>query len=327
MSKSKVFIEKSIPEEVKNYISQYCECRFWDCNKVISKSELFEELKDVEGFMQYGEEIDEELLSYAPKLKIVSNSSVGYNNFDIKAMKSRGVMGTNTPYVLDDTVADLVFTLILSTARRVTQLDSYVKQGKWKKEDEEKLYGIDVHHTTLGIIGMGRIGKAIAKRAKLGFDMDVLYHNRSRKHDIEKELGTKYVSLDTLLIQSDYIVLMTPLTDATKHLIDYKEFDLMKDTAIFINASRGKTVNEEALIGALKNKKILGAGLDVYDIEPVNKDNPLLKMSNVVTLPHIGSATARTRFDMDMRAAKNLVQGITGKIPQDLVPELKKVDK
>ena len=326
MSKYKVFIEKSIPDEIKEYISQYCDCKFWDYDKKISWEELFQELKNVEGLLEHGESIDEELLSHAPNLKIVSNSSVGYNNFDLKAMKSRGVMGTNTPYVLDDTVADLVFSLILSTARRVTELDSYVKQGKWNKNDEKNLYGIDVHHTTLGIIGMGRIGRAIAKRAKLGFDMDVLYHNRSRKYDLESELGTKYVSLDTLLIQSDYIVLMTPLTDETEHLIDYKEFDLMKDTAIFINASRGKTVNEEALINALKNKKIFGAGLDVYDVEPVNKDNPLLKMPNVVTLPHIGSATARTRFDMDMRAAKNLVQGITGKIPQDLVPELKSAD-
>lgn len=326
MSKFKVFIEKSIPDEIKEYISQYCDCKFWDYDKKISREELFQELKNVEGLLENGERIDEELLSHAPNLKIVSNSSVGYNNFDLKAMKSRGVMGTNTPYVLDDTVADLVFSLILSTARRVTELDSYVKQGKWNKNDEKNLYGIDVHHTTLGIIGMGRIGRAIAKRAKLGFDMDVLYHNRSRKYDLESELGTKYVSLDTLLIQSDYIVLMTPLTDETEHLIDYKEFDLMKDTAIFINASRGKTVNEEALINALKNKKIFGAGLDVYDVEPVNKDNPLLKMPNVVTLPHIGSATARTRFDMDMRAAKNLVQGITGKIPQDLVPELKSAD-
>ncbi|MBP2031419.1 gluconate 2-dehydrogenase [Clostridium algifaecis] len=326
MSKFKVFIEKSIADEIKEYISQYCDCKFWDYDKKISREELFQELKNVEGLLENGERIDEELLSHAPNLKIVSNSSVGYNNFDLKAMKSRGVMGTNTPYVLDDTVADLVFSLILSTARRVTELDSYVKQGKWNKNDEKNLYGIDVHHTTLGIIGMGRIGRAIAKRAKLGFDMDVLYHNRSRKYDLESELGTKYVSLDTLLIQSDYIVLMTPLTDETEHLIDYKEFDLMKDTAIFINASRGKTVNEEALINALKNKKIFGAGLDVYDVEPVNKDNPLLKMPNVVTLPHIGSATARTRFDMDMRAAKNLVQGITGKIPQDLVPELKSAD-
>lgn len=323
MNKPKVFVGKSIPEEVKNYLEQYCECKYWNSNNEISRQQLFKELKDVEGFLESGEEIDDDLLLHAPNLKIVSNSSVGYNNFHLQSMKSRGIIGTNTPFVLDDTVADLVFSLVMSTARRIPEMDSYVKHGKWKSSDNENLYGVDVHHATLGIIGMGRIGQKVAKRARLGFSMDVLYHNRSRKFDIESKLGVKYVSLDTLLIQSDYIVLMIPLTQETMHLIDYKEFDLMKDTAIFINASRGKTVNEKALVDALENKKILGAGLDVYAQEPVNKNNPLLKMSNVVTLPHIGSATEKTRFNMDMTAAENLVSGLTGKIPKYIVSEFK----
>lgn len=323
MNKPKVFIEKPIPKEVESYIAQYCDCKKFNYCENISRAKLFEQLFDVEGLLTSGSKIDEELLSYAPKLKVVSNISVGYNNFDLEAMKNRKVLGTNTPYVLDDTVADLVFALILSTARRVPELDSYVKQGKWDIKDEEILYGTDVHHSTLGIIGMGRIGEAIAKRAKFGFDMNVLYHNRSRKLEAEKKLGVKYSVLESLLRNSDFIVLMTPLTKETYNLIDYREFELMKKSAIFINASRGQTVNESALVYALQNKKILAAGLDVYKKEPVDTDNPLLNMPNVVTLPHIGSATAKTRFNMAMVAAENLVKAVLGEVPPNIVPELR----
>ncbi|MBC2581871.1 D-glycerate dehydrogenase [Clostridium sp. DJ247] len=325
MSKPKVFIAKPIPRHVENYIAQYCDYRKWDFNEEIPKEKLFKELLDAEGLLTAGSKIDEELISHAPKLKVVSNLSVGYNNFDINAMKTRNILGTNTPYVLNDTVADLAFALILSSARRISELDLYVKQGKWEEEVNENLFGIDVHHSKLGIIGMGRIGEAIAKRGKLGFDMDVLYYNRSPKSHVEEKLGVKYTSLEILLKESDFIVLMTPLTKDTYNLIDYKEFDLMKKSAIFINVSRGQTVNEEALVHALRNKKILAAALDVYNTEPVNLDNPLLKMPNVVTVPHIGSATSKTRFDMAMTAAQNLVKAVLGEIPPDLVPELKKL--
>lgn len=325
MSRSKVFIAKKIPKEVGDYISKYCDCKYWSFEKKLTREKLFEEIKDMEGILESGIQIDEELLSHAPKLKIVCNSSVGYDNFNIENMKLNNVMGTNTPNVLDDTVADLVFSLILASARRISELDLYVKQGKWKEEDVENLYGVDVNNAVLGIIGMGRIGKKIAKRARFGFDMKILYHNRHRRIDVENEFQAMYVSLNALLSQSDYVVIMTPLMKETKNLIDYREFNLMKRTAIFINASRGGTINEDALVDALKNKKILAAGLDVYNKEPVDKDNPLLKMSNVVTLPHIGSATAKTRFDMDFSAAKSLVSGLTGKIPENLVPELRNI--
>jgi gluconate 2-dehydrogenase len=284
---------------------------------------LLEELSDVDGLLIAGGKIDQELLDLAPKLKVVSNVSVGYNNFDLAAMKAREVMGTHTPTVLDDTVADLVFGLILATARRIPELDRYVKDGKWQKGSDEHLFGMDVHHAKLGIIGMGRIGETIARRAKYGFSMDVLYYNRTRKVAAEQSLGVKYCTLQELLQESDFVVLMTPLTAETTHLIGREELALMKKTAIFINTSRGQTVDEEALIEALENGGIYGAGLDVYGQEPVDLNNPLLKWPNVVTLPHIGSATAKTRFDMAMLAAENLVKAVSGELPPNLVEELK----
>lgn len=322
--KNKVYIANPIPKYVEEYIGKYCEYQIWNGDSKITRDKLLENVKDVDGLIVFGHKIDEELLSVAPKLKVVSNLSVGYDNFNIEEMKKRGVVGTNTPYVLDDTVADLIFALILSTSRRVVELDKYVRQGKWKKDIERTHFGLDVHGATLGIIGMGNIGEAIATRGKFGFGMDILYHNRTRKPQAEKELGAKYCSLEEVLRKSDFIVLMTPLTEDTKELIGYKEFDMMKDTAIFINGSRGQTVNEEALINALNNKKIFGAGLDVFYKEPVDVNNPLLNMDNVVVLPHIGSATGKTRDEMAMLAAENMVKALKGEMPPTMVKEFKK---
>jgi gluconate 2-dehydrogenase len=276
-------------------------------------------LTTADGLLTTGGKIDEELLSHAPQLKVMSNITVGYNNMDLEAMKARGVIGTNTPEVLDETVADLVFALILGAARRIAELDHYVKQGKWQREDDESLYGLDVHHATLGIIGLGRIGEAIARRAKLGFLMNVQYYNRNRKTVLEANLGVTYQPMNELLRTSDFILLMTPLTEETTHLIGREQFSIMKPTAIFINASRGKTVDETALIEALQNKQIHAAGLDVFDREPVEADNPLLQMPNVLALPHIGSATPQTRLDMSFLAAKNLVSALQGQIPPNLI--------
>lgn len=324
MNKPKVYIARSIPREVERYIGEFCDYEKWESEEEIPRGVLLNKLSDKDGAILTGIKIDEELLESAPKLKVVTNISVGYNNFNLEAMKARGVIGTNTPYVLDDTVADLIFGLILSTARRISELDNYVKNEKWGVGDDETLFGVDVHHSTIGIIGMGRIGEAVAKRARLGFDMDVLYYNRNRRPEVEEKLEAKYSSLDTLLEKSDFIVLMTPLTKETYHLIDSDEFNKMKKTAIFINASRGQTVNEQALIEALQNKKILGAGLDVYEREPINIDNLLLKMHNVVTLPHIGSATEKTRLNMAKTAGESLVKALQGEVPSNVVPELKK---
>jgi len=324
MIKPKIYIAEPIPKEVEEYIAKYCDYEKWEGEQAVPRNVLLDKLSDKEGVLLSGFGINTELLDRAPKLRVVSSISVGYNNFDLQVMKERNIIGTNTPGVLDNTVADLIFGLILSSARRISELDRYVKDGNWKKGDNKNIFGVDVHHSTLGIIGMGRIGEAVAKRAKLGFDMEVCYHNRSRKKDVEGRLGVEYCEFKELLAKSDFIVLMTPLSDATRHLIDTEEFSLMKNTAIFINASRGQVVNEQALIEALKNGKILGAGLDVYEKEPVDPENPLLKMVNVVTVPHIGSATNKTRLDMAMLAAENLIKGLLGEIPPNIVPELRK---
>ncbi|MBS4209363.1 D-glycerate dehydrogenase [Bacillus sp. FJAT-50079] len=318
--KPNVYLTLPVPEEVRKYIAEYCEIREWTGDGPIPRERLMKEIADVEGLYTSGGKIDGKLLDHAPKLKVVSNMSVGYNNFDVEAMKARNVIGTNTPYVLDNTVADLTFALILSAARRIAELDHLVKDGQWEPmKDEEAFFGVDVHNKTIGIIGMGRIGEAIAKRAKFGFEMDVLYYNRSRKLEAEEKYGATYCDLESLLQKSDFVVLMTPLTPETYQLIGENEFDLMKESAIFINVSRGQTVDENALIHALQDNKIYGAGLDVFEKEPVDKDNPLLAMKNVVTVPHIGSATRQTRDAMAMRAAENLVAVVTGKAAIDPV--------
>jgi gluconate 2-dehydrogenase len=321
--KPKVFIDRPIPAEVEAYIAEHCDSSIWNSKERIPREVLLERVADIEGLLTFARKIDQSFLGIAPKLKAVSTSSVGYNHFDLEAMKARGVIGTHTPYVLDETVADLVFALMLSAARRVAELDRYVKEGLWKPSDGENLFGIDVHHASLGIIGMGRIGEAIARRAKFGFEMDVRYYNRSRNEDAERKFGASYMQLEELLQTSDFIVLMTPLTAETTRLIGQDRFRLMKRSAIFINASRGQTVDEAALIEALQDGTIRAAGLDVFEQEPVAADNPLLRMPNVVALPHIGSATARTRFDMAMLAARNLVMAVTGQTPPNVVKELR----
>jgi len=325
MSKPKVLVMKQLSEQARDYLQTYCEVDEITPEQAADREVLRERLAGAVGLLQSGFPINEDLLASAPELKIVSNISVGYNNFDIDAMKAHGVVGTNTPYVLDDTVADLIVALMLSTARRIAELDAIVKRGEWGKgaaKSDESYFGLDVHHKTLGIIGMGRIGEAVAKRAAFGFDMNVLYSNRSRKPEAEEKYGAQYRTLEQLLQQSDFIVLMTPLTPQTHHMIRREHFELMKQTAIFINASRGQTIDEAAMIEALQSGRIYGAGLDVYTQEPVAPDNPLLKLPQVVTLPHIGSATSQTREDMLMAAVRNLVAGVTGKVPAGIVPEL-----
>jgi gluconate 2-dehydrogenase len=321
--KPKIYIAQDIPKEVEEYIAKHCDYRKWESQEFISYDSLCNEIKDSEGLLLSTVDVDRNLLEKAPQLKVVSNISVGYNNFDIEAMRERNIIGTNTPFVLDETVADLVLGLIISVARRIPELDQVIRTGNWKDSDDVPYYGADVHHTTLGIIGMGRIGEEIARRGKLGFNMEVQYYNRNRKLEIEKNLGVKYTEMKELLRSSDFIVLMTPLTPETEKLMGRDEFNLMKNTAFFINASRGQTVDEEALIDALKKGKIAGAGLDVFEEEPVNLDNPLIKMKNVVLLPHVGTATYRTSFDMAMLAAENLVKALSGEYPPNIVKELK----
>lgn len=281
--------------------------------------EFIHELKDAHGIIGSGLKVDRTLLDEAPNLEIICNISVGYDNLDMEAVNARGIMATNTPDVLTDSTADTIFGLLLATARRITELDQYVKSGQWTGKIGEDLYGVDIHHKTLGIIGMGRIGKAIAERAHFGFKMKILYHNRSRKLNAEEQLQAEYVSLQKLLQQSDFVCLMAPLSPETVQLIGKQEFSLMKKTAIFVNGARGQMVDEDALVEALKKREICAAGLDVYEKEPVEPNNPLLYMKNVVTLPHIGSATLETRYKMAKLAAGNLIKGLQGEIPPSLI--------
>ncbi|NLN14499.1 MAG: D-glycerate dehydrogenase [Tissierellia bacterium] len=323
MAKAKVFVAREIPREVEEFLAEHCDCTVWRGEEKLTYDTILDKVQDVEGLLMGLIRVDENFLNHAPKLKVISNFTVGYNNFDIEAMKRRGVIGTNTAGALDDTVADLIFGLIIGAARRIVELDKYVKAGRWEKGQDEIFFGKDVSGSSLGIIGMGRIGYEVAKRARLGFNMEVYYHNRNRRLELEESLGVVYKDMDELLKTSDFVVVMTPLNESTYHLIGEREFSLMKEDSIFINASRGKVVDQEALIKALENRKIQAAGLDVYEREPIPKDSPLLKLDNVITLPHIGAATQRTRDRMFMVAAKNLVQALKGEVPDNLVPEFR----
>lgn len=321
--KPNVLITKRIPAEVEAYIGQHCSYTIWDKPEPISREQLLSAVADVEGLMTTNHAvIDQELLDHAPHLKIVSNIAVGYNSFDLEAMRNRRVLGTHTPHVLDETVADLAFALLISAARRIPEMDRFVKSGRWTKSIGESYFGVDVHHSTLGIIGLGRIGSKIARRARHGFLMNVLYYDKFPNQEQEEALGIRYCELPELLRQSDFVLVMLPLTEATRGLIGKREFEAMNPNAIFINCSRGPIVDEQALIQALKEQRIRGAALDVYEQEPVHPDNPLLRMENVVTLPHIGSATHRTRLEMAKIAAQDLVAGVTGKRPAFVVREL-----
>lgn len=320
--KKKVIAYNRVEEPVLKELQKKYDVHFFNNIDPKSDAEFLKQLHDAEGIIGLELPVDGELLDRAPNLKIVSNVSVGYNNLDMEQLTKRGVMATNTPDVLTDTVADAIFGLLLSAARRIPELDQFVKNGAWVTEAiESEHFGTDVHHKTLGIIGMGRIGKAIAKRAHHGFDMNILYHSRSRKADAEKDYQADYCTLDELLQQSDFICLITPLTPETEALIGRREFKLMKNSAIFINGSRGKTIIEQDLVDALNNGDIAGAGLDVFEKEPVSADNPLLKIKNAVTTPHIGSSTHETELKMSELAAENLAAGLSGEKPPNLIDE------
>lgn len=314
-----ILLGLAVPEQVEQFLGRH--------GRILhpaspGKDALFSALSEADGFLTAGTRINDELLDHAPKLKVVSYASAGYNNFDLEAMRRRGVMGTHTPGVLDDTTADLVMALMLAAARRVTELDRLVRSGGWKKGAYQDLLGVDVHHRKLGIIGMGRIGEAVARRAKFGFGMEVVYHNRRRNEAAEARVGATWRSMDDLLAESDFIVVLTPLTKETENLIGEPQFRKMKRSAIFINASRGPVVDEEALVRALTDGTIRAAGLDVFRQEPISGDHPLVALPNTVLLPHIGSATAETWGKMAMLAAQNLVAALQGEIPPNLVPEL-----
>ena len=274
---------------------------------------------NAEGLLGSSEAVNETLLEKMPKLRAASTVSVGYDNFDVDALNARKIALMHTPTVLTQTVADTVMALVLSTARRVVDVADRVKAGEWKKSIGPDWFGIDVHHKTLGIVGMGRIGMALAQRAHCGFGMPILYNARSQHPQAEERFNARYCNLDTLLHASDFVCLILPLTDETHHLFGNEQFSRMKYSAIFINAGRGPVVDEKALIAALQEGQIHAAGLDVFEQEPLPVDSPLLKLPNVVALPHIGSATHETRFNMAACAVDNLIAALQGNVEKNCV--------
>jgi len=323
--KPRILVTREVFDETLAYLAQHCEVESNQEDRAFDPETLARKLTDRDGVTcALTDRIDAKLLERCPKLKAVANIAVGYNNIDLSACTARGVMATNTPGVLDDSTADLAWALILGAARRLTELERRVRAGEWTGWRLKQWLGIDVHHATLGIFGMGRIGQAIARRAA-GFEMKVLYHNRRRLTvDIEQRLGATYVTRDELLKQSDFVVLQVPYSPETHHMIGPRELKLMKPTAILINSTRGGVVNDAALIAALKSGVIRAAGLDVFENEP--RLNPeFLQLDNVVLMPHIGSSTEATRRAMAMTAARNLVAALTGGKPPNLLnPEAKK---
>ncbi|MGF6780105.1 2-hydroxyacid dehydrogenase [Paraburkholderia sp. GAS334] len=314
--KNKIVAYKPLPADVMSYLREHADVAEVDAAQ---HDALVAALRDADGAIGASVKITPAMLDGATKLKALATISVGFDNYDVADLTRRGILLANTPDVLTESTADTVFSLILATARRVVELANVVKAGEWKRSIGAEHFGVDVQGKTLGIVGLGRIGGAVARRAALGFNMRVLYTNRSPNEQAEKAYGAQRVELAELLAQSDFVCLQVPLTKETRHLIGAAEFKAMKKSAILINASRGQTVDEAALIDALKAGTIHGAGLDVFEQEPVGADSPLLSMKNVVALPHIGSATHETRHAMARCAAENLVAALDGSLRTNIV--------
>jgi gluconate 2-dehydrogenase len=314
--KRKIVAYKPLPDDVLAYLQQHAEVVQADAAQ---HDAFVAALNDADGAIGASVKITPAMFDGATKLKALSTISVGYDNFDVADLTRRGILLAHTPDVLTESTADTVFSLILASARRVVELADWVKAGAWKASIGPELFGVDVQGKTLGIVGLGRIGGAVARRAALGFNMKVLYTNRSANAEAEQRYGARRVELDELLANADFVCLQVPLTPETRHMIGANELRKMKRSAILINASRGQTVDEHALIEALQSGTIHGAGLDVFDKEPLDPNSPLLKMNNVVALPHIGSATHETRHAMARCAAENLVGALDGTLRVNIV--------
>jgi len=315
----KILITKHIYPEAVEYLRQRLEVEYHDSGEGYPPEQLLERLADKQGVVsQLTDRFPAALLDQLPGLRVISNVAVGYDNIDVPAATARGILVTNTPEVLTETTADFAFTLLLATARRVVEGDAFLRSGQWNQWAIDLLCGQDAHGRTLGIVGIGRIGQAVARRAK-GFDMRVLYHDAARlEAEAERRLGVEFVELAVLLAQSDFVSLHVPLLPQTRHLIGAAELAAMKRTAILVNTSRGPVVDEAALAEALAAGRIAGAGLDVYEREP-EVEAGLLGLRNVILAPHIASASIQTRTRMCMMAAENVVAGLEGRRPPNLV--------
>ncbi len=315
----KVLITGRLPEEIIAFIKKEHEIEVNEEDRPIDRQRLLDSIGDKQGLLcMITDQIDKELLGRASHLRMVSNCAVGYNNIDVKAATEREILVSNTPGVLTGATADITFALILSIARRVVEGDSMTRQGKFRFWAPLHFLGQEVTGKKLGIIGLGRIGRAVARRAK-GFDMKILYYDRNRlEASEEKALEAQYVDLKTLLSEADFVSLHVSLNDQTHHLIGQKELECMKPSAYLINTSRGPVVDEAALLEALRKRKIAGAGLDVYENEPILTPG-LTDLDNVILLPHLGSATMETRTRMAQLAAVNLIAGLKGETPPNCI--------
>jgi glyoxylate reductase len=322
-NKPKVFVTRIIPEEGLSLVRESCDMELWEHELPPPREVLLEKIKDKVGVLSLlTDKIDAELMDANPQIRVVSNFAVGFDNIDIKAATERGLPIGNTPGVLTDTTADIAFTLLMATARRISESIDYVRAAKWKTWGPMLLMGQDIHKATLGIIGFGRIGQGMAKRAS-GFDMKVLYHDVYRRQDLEQSMGVTYADIDTILAEADFVSIHTDLNPSTRYMFNAVAFAKMKRTAILINSARGPIVDHMALYEALKSGQILGAGLDVTDPEPIPVDHPLLTLPNCLIVPHIASASVATRGKMASMAAHNLIAGVRGeRLPTPVNPNV-----
>ncbi|MBX5475983.1 MAG: D-glycerate dehydrogenase [Clostridia bacterium] len=315
-----VYVTRRLPEPALEILREAgLSFRVWpEEGRPVPRDVLLQEVRDCDGLLcLLTDRVDEELLRAAPRLRVVANTAAGLDNVDLAACTRRGVMVTHTPNVLTETVADLAWALLLAAARRVVEAHKTIEAGGWNTWSLMFMTGQDVYGRTLGIVGAGRIGGAVARRAR-GFGMRVLYHNRRRNEALERETGAEYRGFDELLEEADFVVCLVPLTEETRGLFGYEQFRRMKRTAVFVNVARGAVVREADLERALREGLIWAAGLDVFEREPIGPDHPLFRLPNCVCLPHIGSATVATRLRMATLAAANLVAGLSGRRPLNL---------
>jgi glyoxylate reductase len=325
--KPKVYVTRELPERGLKTIKERFDAEVWPEYAPPPKKTIIEKAKDVDALATLlSDKIDAEVFDAAPKLKMIAQLAVGFDNVDVQEATKRGIYVSNTPEVLTDTTADFAWTLLMALARRVVEADKYVRMGKWEVGwHPAMLQGRDVYGATMGIVGAGRIGYAVAKRAT-GFSMKILFYDVIPRPEMEKDFGAKKVDLDELLKQSDFVSVHVPLMKETHHLINAEKLRLMKKTAYLINNSRGPVVDEKALYEALNEGRIAGAGLDVFEQEPTSLANPLLKLDNVVVAPHISSASYETRSKMAEMVADNLIAFFEGKKPPNLInPDVLKV--
>jgi len=319
-------VTRRLPQPALDIIRPIADFTLWDREDVPpSREVLLREVTQVDGLLSLlTDRIDGEVMDAAPRLRVVSNFAVGFDNIDIPAATQRRIVVTNTPEVLTETVADFAFCLMLAAARRLVEGDRYARDGKWKTWEPLLLAGQDMYRATLGLIGLGRIGSAVARRAK-GFEMRVMYYDPFRREDLEQSLQIEYRPFTDVLRQADFISVHVPLSEQTRHLIGRDQFSMMKPTAVFVNTSRGPVVDQQALAEALAARRIFAAGIDVFEREPVPTDDPLLAQGNAIVAPHIASASIPTRIRMATLAAENLVAVLQGKRPPNPVnPEVLK---